>query len=168
MNHIKKLWVWIPTALLLFIIFNFSSADGVKSAGMSSRLTVKLVNSFTAIPFLDFNPVQEKISVSMLHYLVRKAGHLTEYGALALTLAFALYKYHIGSSRLVFWSLAFGFFYACTDELHQLFVAGRSGRFTDVLIDSLGMSVGIVLFYLFIFFCHGFKFQQDGKRDNGI
>ena len=35
--------------------------------------------------------------------------------------------------------LTFG--YACTDEFHQLFVPGRAGRFTDVLIDSSGALV---------------------------
>ena len=34
------------------------------------------------------------------------------------------------------------FLYACTDEFHQLFVPGRAGRFTDVLIDTTG---GIIM-----------------------
>ena len=32
--------------------------------------------------------------------------------------------------------------YAVTDEVHQLFVPGRSGRITDVLIDGAGAVVG--------------------------
>ena len=34
------------------------------------------------------------------------------------------------------------FLYACTDEIHQLFVPGRAGKFTDVLIDTTG---GIIM-----------------------
>ena len=34
--------------------------------------------------------------------------------------------------------------YASTDEIHQLFVGGRSGRFTDVLIDTAGGFIGIM------------------------
>ena len=35
--------------------------------------------------------------------------------------------------------------YACTDEFHQLFVPGRSGQITDVMIDTLGGSIGVLI-----------------------
>ena len=165
MKLTKKLVVWIPVILLLLIIYYFSSADGVQSAGMSSLLTDKLVGVFTAVPLLDLNPVQEAFSVDLLHYIIRKTGHLMVYAALALALAFALYQYRISSSRLILWSLSFGFFYACTDEIHQLFVLGRSGRFTDVLIDSLGMTLGILIFYFLLHFIHSLKGIRAGKQE---
>lgn len=37
-------------------------------------------------------------------------------------------------------------FYACTDELHQYFVPGRSCRFFDVCVDSTGAFCGGLLF----------------------
>ena len=37
------------------------------------------------------------------------------------------------------------FLYACTDELHQLFIAGRSAEIKDVLIDSFGSLTSILL-----------------------
>ena len=37
--------------------------------------------------------------------------------------------------------------YAVTDELHQLFVPGRAGMISDVLIDSLGVLFGCFLIY---------------------
>lgn len=40
--------------------------------------------------------------------------------------------------------------YAATDEIHQLFVAGRSGRFSDVLIDSSGALLGVLIFALIV------------------
>ena len=39
-------------------------------------------------------------------------------------------------------------FYAMTDEFHQLFVPGRSGRVADVLLDSTGAAVGVCLFLI--------------------
>ena len=36
--------------------------------------------------------------------------------------------------------------YAATDEIHQLFVAGRAGRFSDVVIDSAGALLGVLVF----------------------
>ena len=40
--------------------------------------------------------------------------------------------------------------YAITDELHQLFINGRSGNFIDVLIDSVGGAIGIAVVYFAI------------------
>jgi len=165
MKQTKKIIVWIPVILLLLLIYYFSSADGMQSAGMSSRLTDKLVGVFTAIPLLDLNPVQEAFSVDLLHYVVRKTGHLSVYAALALALAFALYQYRISRRRLILWSLGFGFFYACTDEIHQLFVRGRSRQYTDVLIDSIGMTLGILIFYFLLYFIYNLKGIREGKQE---
>lgn len=38
--------------------------------------------------------------------------------------------------------------YAATDEIHQLFVSGRSGRITDVLIDGCGAVAGTLIILL--------------------
>ena len=32
--------------------------------------------------------------------------------------------------------------YAARDEIHQLFVLGRAGRISDVMIDSAGVLIG--------------------------
>lgn len=165
MKQTKKFIFWMPVILVLLLIYYFSSADGLQSAGMSSQVTDKLVNIFTAIPLLDLNRDQEAFSVDLLHYIIRKTGHISVYAALALALAFALYQYRISSRHLILWSLSFGFFYACTDEIHQLFVFGRSGRFTDVLIDSAGMTLGILTFYFLLNFIHSLKGLKDERQD---
>ena len=38
--------------------------------------------------------------------------------------------------------------YAVTDEIHQIFVPGREGKISDVVIDSSGSFFGIGLFVL--------------------
>lgn len=47
-------------------------------------------------------------------------------------------------------SVLLSFLYACTDEIHQIFVPGRSAQFRDVLIDTLGASFGALITYLII------------------
>ena len=47
-------------------------------------------------------------------------------------------------------SIFLSFLYACTDEIHQIFVPGRSAQFRDVLIDTLGASFGATITYLTI------------------
>ena len=39
----------------------------------------------------------------------------------------------------------FCFVYAGTDEFHQYFVPGRAAKFSDVLVDSVGFTAGIML-----------------------
>lgn len=47
-------------------------------------------------------------------------------------------------------SILLSLLYACTDEIHQIFVPGRSAQFRDVLIDTLGASFGTLIAYLII------------------
>lgn len=42
-------------------------------------------------------------------------------------------------------SLPLSVLYACSDELHQHFVPGRSGEIRDVLVDSAGVLIGILI-----------------------
>jgi len=37
------------------------------------------------------------------------------------------------------------FLYACSDEFHQTFVPGRAGQFKDVLIDTAGALIGLIV-----------------------
>lgn len=41
-----------------------------------------------------------------------------------------------------------GILYACTDEFHQKFVPGRTCSIKDVIIDSLGIITGSLIFIL--------------------
>ena len=50
--------------------------------------------------------------------------------------------------------------YAISDEIHQIFVPDRSCQVYDMMIDSLGSIVGILLIDKFI------KFKQNKKIKN--
>lgn len=80
-----------------------------------------------------------------LSYLVRKAGHFTEY--LILAILFLRYRKEQGASgKSALYALLFVFLYASSDEFHQSFVPGRGPAFTDVLIDTTGGMTGTVLY----------------------
>ena len=42
--------------------------------------------------------------------------------------------------------------YAATDEFHQLFVPGRAGRVTDVLIDSAGAFLALLAIHIILYY----------------
>lgn len=70
-------------------------------------------------------------------YALRKLAHATEYAILGFLLWRAL-----GSER---WALVLGIAYATSDEIHQHFVAGRHGAPIDVVIDSIGVGIGVLI-----------------------
>ena len=51
----------------------------------------------------------------------------------------------IKNKSVIIYSLLICFVYACTDEFHQYFVDGRYCSFIDVLIDSIGSLISILL-----------------------
>ena len=55
------------------------------------------------------------------------------------------------------------FFYACTDEFHQLFVPGRSGEFTDVCLDTVGATFGILLVMIIVWIVEKIKNRNSNK-----
>ena len=58
-------------------------------------------------------------------------------------------------------SILFSFLYACTDEIHQIFVPGRSAQFRDILIDTFGASFGAIITYLIIKLFTKIKARSD-------
>ena len=52
--------------------------------------------------------------------------------------------------RLVAAAWALGTLYAASDEVHQLFIEGRTGQLSDVLLDSSGVLAGALLCWLLL------------------
>lgn len=78
--------------------------------------------------------------------LLRKLAHAGEFGLLAILVARALGTMSV---RTVLIAGLLGVFYAATDEYHQTFVAGREGTPWDVLVDGLGVLIGLALWWEF-------------------
>jgi VanZ family protein len=100
--------------------------------------------------FQWFFPSAGPASLAWFHFLVRKAGHLTEYAILA-TLAARAFR---NSSHLFIkqhwfkFSLLLAAIYALTDEFHQSFVPSRTASIHDSLIDSAGALIALSIIWL--------------------
>lgn len=78
------------------------------------------------------------------HGLLRKLAHFTEFACLG-----ALFAWLFGMlSKPFSVALPCGFLVACIDETIQRFVPDRGPSFKDVLIDTSGALLGIVLLFL--------------------
>lgn len=85
--------------------------------------------------------------------IVRKCAHLTEYAILAFLVWCAYRKPCWQDPRPWMWSQAgvalwVAMFYATTDEFHQTFVPTREGCLRDVMIDSSGAVVGLIVLWM--------------------
>lgn len=85
----------------------------------------------------------------LVHQLIRKLAHLTEYAILSY---FWFSAFRQGRPR---WSpawallaLVLSILYALLDEYHQAFVPSRTASFIDVGVDSMGALIGQA--YLFV------------------
>ncbi len=143
------------TLLLLILldaalIFAFSAQDGDASTQQVDKVESAVTDTF--IP--DYNPekpVAERTWIDEnLTLLLRKSAHVILFGTLgALIFLFLLtWKGDVLSRYLT--SLLLTLLYAVSDEIHQVFVAGRSGRFTDVLIDMGGALVFTTVIFLMV------------------
>ncbi len=96
--------------------------------------------------WLSSQPEPISLSESWLETLVGKIGHLIGYAGLGLLWWRALSARWLKSEQQK-WAAAFvlSVLYAASDEYHQTFVPGRSGRLTDVLIDAAGTALALWL-----------------------
>ena len=95
-------------------------------------------------------PSASNASLAWFHFLLRKAGHLSEYAILA-TVAARAFR---GSSHQFLkqhWftlSLLLAVLYALSDEFHQSFVPSRTASYHDSLIDSTGALLALIVIWL--------------------
>jgi len=75
---------------------------------------------------------------------IRKYAHIFEFFCLGLAAHLFFDALPCGKLRLL-WAWLFCLLYAASDEFHQLFVPGRAGRVTDVCIDAMGFTAGVLL-----------------------
>lgn len=131
---------WLPVVAWAALIYAFST--GAFSGPNTSRFLVPLLNYlFPALSGAD---------IALIHALIRKLGHLSEYFILALLVLRALSRETGGklSPRRLALGLLITALYAASDELHQAFVPGRTASVVDVGIDVLGGVCGTLWFQL--------------------
>lgn len=141
---IKKAVSTALVLLLMVLIFLFSAQPG-ESSDSTSLSVGGLVGQIFIPGFSEWTPEEQFAFAEQINHPVRKLAHATEYAALGFLMTAMFGAYGLSGWRRFSTSWGGAALYACTDEFHQLFVPGRSGQFKDVLIDSSGALVGVLL-----------------------
>ena len=140
----KKVIKGFIVVLCMLSIFLFSTDNSRESTSKSNRVILGITNLFHK----DLSNKEKEKIIDMFFVPIRKMAHFGIYLVLGISLISFLREFSIPILKLLLLSIFLAFLYACSDEFHQLFVPGRSGQFSDVLLDTLGASVGIFIYYL--------------------
>ncbi len=157
----------ILLGLTFYTIFQFSNEDATASSSRSSIVMRKIIDIFPYTRNLS-EKTKEKI-VEKSQPIIRKLAHFSIYMVVGiLIMAF------ISTYRLLLWkklviSIGVGVLYAISDEYHQSFVPGRSAELRDVIIDTSGVIMGIliVLVIISVYKALGEKYKTMRSVENG-
>jgi len=131
-------------AIMMIIIYLFSAMEGDDSAQTSGMFLNAIKKLAEEVSHRGLSPE----ALSNLHFIIRKCAHFTEYAALGITIMYAFWCRFKDAKLSFLWPELIAFSYATTDEIHQYFVPGRYGTFGDVMIDSSGALVGILVYWI--------------------
>ena len=131
-DRIRKIISLILLIAWCLVIFSFSNQVGNVSTDSSSRL-INFINNLFKINLYEF-----KYSV----FIVRKLAHMFLYFILFILCYNCFKKYELKKYNL--YSLGFSLIYSISDEIHQLFIVGRTFKIMDIGIDFLGALIGFI------------------------
>lgn len=118
--------------LWMIFIFVMSSFDATSSSNQSNFI-VDIITSIINIK-----------DIGLLSLIIRKLAHFIEYFILGILVINFITRY---DKRIII-AILLCIIYATSDEIHQIFVPGRSCQIIDIMIDSLGSIMGIYLYKL--------------------
>ena len=143
----KRIVLFILIILMMGIIFKFSGSSGEESTKHSMGLIGKTIGVIAEIINPDITDEEKLILYEKYHIPVRKAAHISEYFILCLLVCLFLTTYDLNYKYVILYSFIFCFLYACSDEIHQLYVPSRSGNIIDVFVDNIGILFCLVIYY---------------------
>ena len=150
-NHFnKKYFIWLFPLAVAVMIFCFSSQQAEESSNLSNFFVQLFLNARAKLGL--FSKLSDTDLLGVISTLVRKGAHVTEYIILCTSFLTAFWVSGIRGKWRNIASFVLTFGYACTDEFHQLFVPGRAGRVTDVLIDSAGAFLALLAIHIILYY----------------
>ena len=113
---------WLPVVCWTAVLFVLSTSGF--SAANTSRFIEPIIRWFL--------PMASPTTIAMMHMLIRKAAHFTNYGILFWLLIRGPMR------RRPYMALTMCLCYALLDEGHQVFAQERTASLYDVALDSSG------------------------------
>ena len=125
---------------VMLLIFMLSSQPGTNSNALSNQFIHSYQFAVEHFSFLS-DTTRAALLAKPSHY-VRKLAHLTIFALLGGTTFLALWQRKKSFLSCMVLSIWICLMYAGLDEWHQYYVIGREANLSDVLLDTLGASIG--------------------------
>lgn len=126
------------------VIFSFSAQEASQSSRQSEGFIEAAGRFIEKVFGTEYK--MDKETFFNVESFVRKGAHFFSYMVLGVLVRNCFGKFKVSKKNIV--SLAVCLIYAASDEIHQLFVPGRSGQVSDVLLDFAGSITGVLLFIM--------------------
>ncbi len=130
----------------MLLIFSLSSQVAGESSELSGKITdiiIKAVGKITPLDIKTSNTIDLGFG---LNHIVRKFAHVAVYFILSILMMNAFVVSGLNKFKAFIFTIVLCTLYAVSDEVHQIFVPGRSGEVRDVLIDSTGAILGSTVY----------------------
>lgn len=124
-------------------IFCFSSQDGEESSAVSRKVTTAVTQNVKKIQ--DMDSKERELTLNKIEHVIRKIAHFSIYTLVGILMMALMSTYDISKNKQILVSILVGIIYATSDEIHQYFIPGRSAMVTDVLIDTAGVCLGVLI-----------------------
>lgn len=137
----KKIIIYILLSIICMIaIFSLSNKNTTQSNHMSKKLLYHVVTMYEKV---SHHSVDKEELIDKLNYPIRKLAHFSIYFLLGIFVYQVALLLDVKQKELVATMICM--IYAVTDEIHQLFVLGRTAQVLDIVIDTCGSLVAILL-----------------------
>jgi len=134
---------WLPVLVWMSLIF---TASGDTHSGQHSSRIIEPI-----LRWLFPHLAHARSATSFCSFANARTSGIRHAGATALARVAPTHTPRPAPVALVpgGFALLVTALYAGSDEIHQLFVPSREGRFEDVLIDATGAALGLFVLWLF-------------------
>lgn len=137
-----KILSFLLILLWMLCVYALSNQSSINSSKQSGHVIQIIIN---ILPNTKFLTQVEKIKlITSMQHVIRKLAYFMLYtiGGISI-LNYAVFCDKI--KKKVAFSIILGALYCVTDEIHQLFIPGRSCEIKDMLIDSSGVIFGMLI-----------------------
>lgn len=166
MKNIKRIIFGILLLFWLWVMYSFSAKTGAQSSSTSGGLTRKLLNLF----YPQYKSFPQEVSMKIFettNFILRKTAHFLEYMILAEIAAEFMdtfFEKSLNWKQALTVVILCGIF-ATSDEIHQMFVGGRSPQVKDVILDTIGAIVGAADYKVRWIFIEKYKNNKSNRKE---
>lgn len=153
LKPLKKISIvlWLTVFLWMLFIFFLSSQPALVSNSLSKKITTVYINI-----------TKQANRAGEINGKIREYAHAIVYIVLAILVVNALRSR--GVNLFISYVIAFliTVTFACSDEIHQMFVPGRGAQIRDFLMDCAGVFLGLAMYNICaVLYRKSFSFRKQ-------